>query len=106
MTQPPAMSEADALQHLRDALGENYAGATDEATLTRALWVDAAGGRLRPWATAARLIKFNTEYEVDEGLKARVDRKLAELADTQRGADAAAGRSGRPAFGGVTWGDL
>lgn len=101
------MTEDDALQHLRDALGSNYEGATDDGALGRALRVDAQGDRLRPWATAARLIKFNTEYEVGGDMQARIDRKLAELEQTQRGADATAARlTHSPAPGGVTWGDL
>ena len=85
----------DALQALRDALGDNYGAATDDTTLTRALGVDAVtvGGAVhpRPWATAARLIRFNTEYEVNKGLQARIDRKLAGLERQQAGADARAG---------------
>lgn len=92
-----------ALQHLRDALGENYSAATDDATLTRALGVDAVyvGAsastseqvHARPWATAHRLISDNTEYELDKGLKARIDRKLAGLVRQQASADSAAGIS-------------
>lgn len=87
---------SSALQHLRDALGDNYGGATDEDTLTRALGVDgyAAAGDVfhaRPWATAARLITDNTEYEVDKGLRARIDRKLKGLTLKQTQMDALAG---------------
>lgn len=89
------LSTPDALQHLRDALGDNYGAATDDVTLTRALSVDAAtvGGAAhpRPWATAARLIRDNTEYEVSKGLNARIDRKLRGLDDRQMQMDALAG---------------
>ena len=109
MTAPAApMTEADALQHLRDALGANYDGPGDDSTLKRALQVDARGEQLRPWATAARLIKFNTEYEVGGELQARVDRKLAELEQTQKDTDAALARatgSTPGGFGGISWGD-
>lgn len=85
-----------ALQHLTDALGANYTGATDEATLTRALGVDAfaaADGtvHIRPWATAARLISDNTEYEVTKGMEAKFDRKIRGLETQQTQADAIAG---------------
>lgn len=92
---------ADALQYLRDALGANYGAETDDATLTRELGVDAVavptgtGGaavvHARPWWTAKRLIKFNTEYELDYKLKAQVNRKLRELEQMQAAADAVAG---------------
>ena len=39
------LSLPDALQHLRDALGANYGAETDDATLTRALGVDAVTAR-------------------------------------------------------------
>ncbi len=84
-----------ALLDLRDALGDNYGAATDDATLTRALSRDAVqvAGQVhpRPWATAARLIRMNTEYEVTDGLQAKIDRKLAALDAEQCQADAAAG---------------
>lgn len=89
------LSVPDALTALRDALGGNYGGATDDVTLTRALGVDAVwdgtAAHARPWATAARLIRENTEYEVDKGLAARIDRKLSGLEATQAQADAQAG---------------
>ena len=95
------LSLPDALQHLRDALGANYGAETDEPTLTRALGVDAvvaptgtdgaARVHPRPWATAARLIRDNTEYEVDKGLAARIDRKLQGLERQQQQGDAQAG---------------
>ncbi|GGO32703.1 hypothetical protein [Deinococcus humi] len=95
------LSEADALTHLKDALGSNYGGATDPATLTRALSVDGIHDgppsmegvqfHVRPWATAARLIEENTEYEVNSGLAARIDRKLQSLKAKQRQMDALAG---------------
>ena len=95
------LSLPDALQHLRDALGANYGGETDASALTRAMGVDAvvaptgpsgaAQAHPRPWATAARLIRDNTEYEVNKGLQARIDRKLAGLERQQAGADARAG---------------
>lgn len=89
------LTAVQALQHLTDALGANYTGATDEATLTRALGVDAFTHdgvvHARPWATAARLITDNTEYEVTKGLEARIDRKLAGLDTQQTQADAIAG---------------
>lgn len=85
------MTEAEALQHLRDALGGSYAGAVDDPTLKRALGVDKVGEVFRPWATAARLITDNTEYEVTDKLAARIDRKLAQLAATQDRFDAEAG---------------
>ena len=92
-TYPLTLEEA--LQELRDGLGDNYGAATDEATLTRALRGDAlqVGEQVhpRPWATAARLIKMNTEYEVSEGLQARIDRKLAALEAEQGQADTEAG---------------
>lgn len=85
----------DALQFLRDALGDNYGAATDDGTLTRALGVDAVDvadkTHPRPWATAARLIRWNTEYEVSKGLNARIDRKLQQLDAQQARADAQAG---------------
>ncbi|WP_161883853.1 hypothetical protein [Deinococcus alpinitundrae] len=91
----PPLPTDEALTHLTDALGVNYAAPKDDATLTRALTVDSVtvAGIIypRPWATAARLIADNTEYELDEGLKARVDRKLATLARTQLSMDAAQG---------------
>lgn len=84
-----------ALQHLLDALGANYGGPVDDVTLTRALGVDAltveTAVHPRPWATAARLIRDNTEYELDKGLKARIDRKLDGLWLQQRSADRQAG---------------
>lgn len=83
-----------ALQHLRDALGASYGADTGDDALTRALEVDAvtaptgpdgaAQVHARPWATAARLIRDNTEYEVNKGLQARIDRKLEGL-DRQQG---------------------
>lgn len=89
------LATEDALQHLRDALGANYAGAVDTPTLERALSVDAVTvadlAHLRPWATARRLIMDNTEYEVNKGLQARIDRKLQGLLDRQAQADDAAG---------------
>lgn len=92
-TYPLGVNEA--LQHLRDALGANYGGPTDDGVLTRALGVDAVmvnpQVHARPWATAARLIRENTEYEVDKGLQARIDRKLLGLDRTQAQADAVAG---------------
>lgn len=84
---PTPMTEAAALLHLRDALGENYSGPTDPDTLKRALELEQSGEQFRPWATAKRLIKFNTEYEVGGELRARIDRKLAELDELQREAD-------------------
>lgn len=93
---------ADALLFLRDALGDNYGAATDEATLSRALSVDAIIQRtgdnvttvgLRPWATAARLIRWNTEYEVGGQLSPRIDRKLQQLDAQQAQMDALAGIS-------------
>lgn len=91
----------DALQFLRDALGDNYGASTDDQTLTRALGVDAvsaptgeggaAQAHARPWATAARLIRWNTEYEVSKNLNARIDRKLQQLDAQQAAADAQAG---------------
>lgn len=89
-----------ALQYLRDALGDNYGAATDDPALSRALAVDAvikpisiSEGQVhtRPWATAARLIRWNTEYEVGGQLSARIDRKLQQLDAQQAMADAAAG---------------
>ena len=92
------LSLPDALTELRDALGANYGAETDDATLTRALNRDAVtvDGAVhpRPWATAKRLIEFNTEYEVSKGLQARIDRKLKALDDQQREADLAAGIEG------------
>jgi len=89
------LSVPDALTALRDALGGNYGGRDDDATLTRALGVDAVwdgtAAHARPWATAARLIRENTEYEVDKGIAARIDRKLGGLESTQAQADAQAG---------------
>lgn len=89
------LAEAEALQHLTDALGSNYGGPTDPATLTRALSVDGVtvGDEFhaRPWVTAARLIEENTEYEVSSGLAARIDRKLGSLKAKQRQMDALAG---------------
>lgn len=82
------MTSAEALTHLLDALGSSYSGPKDDATLTRALSVDAVGTVLRPWATAARLITDNTEYEVTDKLQARIDRKLQSLAATQDREDA------------------
>ena len=94
------LSLSGALQHLRDALGANYGAETDEPTLTRALGVDAVAAPTgtdgaaqvhpRPWATAARLIRDNTEYEVNKGLAARIDRKLGGLDRQQAQADALA----------------
>ncbi|MFB9991228.1 hypothetical protein ACFFLM_04425 [Deinococcus oregonensis] len=85
----------DALQRLRDALGANYGAPTDGATLTRALGDDALlveqAVHARPWATAARLIRENTEYEVNKGLEAQIDRKLAGLDTKQAQMDALAG---------------
>lgn len=100
MTQPSSPLTPDlAQQHLLDALGANYAGPTDAPALTRALQLDAvrdATGvrRLRPWATAARLIRLNTEYELSGELAARIDRKLAALEAQQAGADVAGGIQG------------
>ncbi|AWN22208.1 hypothetical protein DKM44_02295 [Deinococcus irradiatisoli] len=95
MTSP--LSDTDALQHLKDALGSTYAAPKDDPTLTRALGVDTVtvdGQEYpRPWATAARLIADNTEYEVGGELAARIDRKLASLRRTQHGMDVAAGIS-------------
>lgn len=109
MTLPAPSPFEIARQHLLDGLGANYGAATDVPTLDRALLVDATQAgetvTLRPWATAARLIRFNTEYEVDGDLRARIDRKLAELEQTQRDADASA-RGSSGLRGGVTWGDL
>lgn len=89
------LTETEALTHLKDALGEGYGGPTDETTLLRALSVDGvsvvAVFHARPFATAYRLIKFNTEYEVDKNLKARIDRKLGQLLVQQRQMDALAG---------------
>ena len=89
------LSQDAALEHLRDALGANYGGPTDSTTLERALGVDAVPVEgtvhLRPWATAARLIRDNTEYEVSKGLAARIDRKLQGLDAQQARADRAAG---------------
>lgn len=82
------MEEAVALQHLKDALGANYAGPDDDATLSRALGVDKVGTVVRPWATAARLIAENTEYEVTDKLAARIDRKIRSLVQTQDREDA------------------
>lgn len=98
----------EALLHLRDALGANYGGPTDEGTLTRALGVDAVSdgttAHARPWGTAARLIRENTEYEVDKGLQARIDRKLLGLDRTQAQADAVAGITHLiPGDAGSTW---
>ncbi|WP_161884057.1 hypothetical protein [Deinococcus alpinitundrae] len=91
----PPLSTDEALTHLTDALGVNYGAPTDEATLTRALKVDGVTvegvAYPRPWATAARLIADNTEYEVGGELAARIDRKLAVLARTQLSMDAAQG---------------
>ena len=89
------LSEAEALTHLKDALGSNYGGATDNATLTRALSVDGvtvgADFHARPWATAARLIRENTEYEVASGLVGQINRKLRGLDAQQRQMDLLAG---------------
>lgn len=89
------LTPAAALAHLMDALGGNYGGLTDELTLGRALSVDGivVGGafHLRPWATAARLIRDNTEYEVGGTLAARIDRKLDGLGLKQTQMDALAG---------------
>ena len=89
------LSPSRALEHLRDALGANYGGPVDEDTLSRALGVDGAqvagGFHLRPWATAARLIRENTEYEVSGDLAARIDRKLGSLDRKQMQMDAVAG---------------
>lgn len=86
---------ANALQFLRDALGANYGAETDTETLTRALGVDAVTvngvAHPRPWATAARLIRWNTEYEVTGKLSARIDRKLQQLDAQQAQMDALAG---------------
>lgn len=92
---------SSALTHLRDALGANYEGPTDDTTLTRALIVDGIHDappdvegvqfHYRPWATAARLIRENTEYEVNEGMAARIDRKLGSLDTQQARMDAVAG---------------
>lgn len=88
-------TESDALTALRDALGDNYSAATDDTTLNRALAVDSVSvddaSHVRPWSTAARLIRWNTEYEVDQGLQARIDRKLRQLDNQQKLADQAAG---------------
>ena len=89
------LAEADALTHLTDALGSNYGGSTEPGTLQRALSVDGvtvgAAFHVRPWATAARLIAENTEYEVTSGLAARLDRKLTSLKTQQRQMDLLAG---------------
>ncbi|MVN88634.1 hypothetical protein GO986_18010 [Deinococcus sp. HMF7620] len=89
------LSLAAGLQHLQDALGEGYGGNLDTDALTRALSVDAlrvdTAVHPRPWATAARLITDNTEYEVSKGLNARIDRKLSGLEEQQMQADAIAG---------------
>lgn len=91
----PPLPPAEALTHLTDALGVNYAAPTDAATLTRALSVEGVTveGSFypRPWATAARLIADNTEYEVGGELNAQIDRKLAVLARTQLSMDAGQG---------------
>jgi len=91
----PPLPPTEALTHLTDALGANYGGPTDTATLTRALTVDAVtvDGQVyrRPWGTAARLIRDNTEYEVGGELAARIDRKLAGLSRTQLSMDAGQG---------------
>ncbi|WP_295818878.1 hypothetical protein [uncultured Deinococcus sp.] len=96
LTGPTSTLDQDAaLEHLRDALGANYGGPTDTPTLERALGVDAVTveGTVhpRPWATAARLIRDNTEYEVSKGLSARIDRKLQGLDAQQARADTTAG---------------
>lgn len=87
MTKKPALTLTDALQALRDALGENYGAATDDVTLTRALAVDEVVNddvvHPRPWGTAVRLIKWNTEYELTGELRARIDRKLGQLVALQ-----------------------
>lgn len=87
-----------ALKELGDALGENYGGPVDTESLTRALARDAVvdGESVvhpRPWATAARLIRWNTEYEIGGKLNARIDRKLEDLEEQQREADMTAGIS-------------
>lgn len=93
----PPLPPAEALTHLKDALGVNYAAPTDNATLTRALTVDGVTVEgifyPRPWATAARLIADNTEYEVGGELNAQIDRKLKTLLRTQLSLDAAQGIS-------------
>ena len=95
MTVAPPLTLSDALEHLTDALGANYGASTDEEVLQRALKVDrllvGTETHYRPWATAARLIRDNTEYEVTGEMQARIDRKLGGLDLTQRGADMAAG---------------
>ena len=100
MTPSPPLSTSTALEHLTDALGANYGGPLDDPALERALKVDSltvqppnlpAVTYPRPWATAARLIRDNTEYEVSGELKPRIDRKLAGLMYTQRGMDTASG---------------
>ncbi|MBZ9753181.1 hypothetical protein K7W42_20300 [Deinococcus sp. HMF7604] len=89
------LSLTDALKFLRAALGEGYGGDTDTDALTDALSIDALQvGTVvhpRPWATAAVLIKFNTEYEVSKNLDPRIDRKLSALELKQTQADAVAG---------------
>ncbi len=89
------LNAADALVRLTDALGANYGGPTDEPTLKRALGDDAVVKETvvhpRPWATAARLIRENTEYEVNKGLQAQIDRKLAGLELKQAQMDSLAG---------------
>lgn len=98
------LTVTDALEHLTDALGPNYGGTVDEDALNRALGVDSLTVArpvdsvtsvttlyLRPWATAARLIRFNTEYEVGGELTARLDRKINALLLLQRGEDMANG---------------
>lgn len=92
------LSLSDALQELNDALGANYGAERDDVTLTRALSRDALvdGESVvhpRPWATAARLIRWNTEYEIGGSLNARIDRKLSDLEDQQAEADLTAGIS-------------
>ncbi|GAA4002701.1 hypothetical protein GCM10022631_11770 [Deinococcus rubellus] len=93
----PPLPSAEALTHLTDALGVNYAAPTDQDTLTRALSVDGVTVEgvfyARPWATAARLIADNTEYEVGGELNAQIDRKLKTLLRTQLSLDAAQGIS-------------
>ncbi|MBZ9712183.1 hypothetical protein [Deinococcus multiflagellatus] len=110
------LTPAVALQHLRDALGANYGAETDDTTLSRALSVDgvrdapptdpAAQFHVRPWATAARLLKDNTEYEVDKGLKARIDRKIQGLEATQRQMDALAGITAMVPGAQQSWGPV
>lgn len=85
----------EALVRLTDALGANYGGPMDEATLKRALGDDAvlveSAVHARPWATAARLIRENTEYEPNKGIEARIDRKIQGLELKQGQMDALAG---------------